>query len=71
MCKKWYTFLNCVLAQDYELERERLDLENILGEGQFGDVHAGKYTDKVHSNFVLIFMLKQKICYFSKSDVNI
>ena len=36
-----------VSGQDYELDRDRIQLEDILGEGQFGDVHAGKYTEKV------------------------
>ena len=44
----WY-FLFSILARDYELDRDRIDLEEILGEGQFGDVHAGKYTEKVRS----------------------
>ena len=38
------------VAQDYELDRDRIHLENILGEGQFGDVHAGQYTDKVQQS---------------------
>ncbi len=38
-------------ARDYELERWRVDLQEIIGEGQFGDVHRGVYTsgsDVVH-----------------------
>ncbi|XP_074643647.1 focal adhesion kinase 1-like [Tubulanus polymorphus] len=33
-------------AHDYELNRASLELGEILGEGQFGDVHKGFYKDK-------------------------
>ena len=31
-------------AKDYEIDREAIILGEILGEGQFGDVHKGIYT---------------------------
>ena len=34
-------------AKDYELSRDRIELEDILGEGQFGDVHKGNYSELV------------------------
>ncbi|KAL3867719.1 hypothetical protein ACJMK2_040583 [Sinanodonta woodiana] len=33
-------------THDYEISRDRFRLLEILGEGQFGDVHKGIYTDK-------------------------
>ena len=30
-------------ARDYELDRTRIDLSEIIGEGQFGDVHRGSW----------------------------
>ena len=30
-------------AKDYEVDRNRLELCEIIGEGQFGDVHKGQY----------------------------
>ena len=30
-------------ARDYELDRSRVELHEIIGEGQFGDVHKGLY----------------------------
>ncbi|XP_023933650.1 focal adhesion kinase 1 isoform X1 [Lingula anatina] len=32
--------------EDWEISRDHFDLGEILGEGQFGDVHKGKYKDK-------------------------
>ena len=34
-------------ARDYELDRARLELMDIIGEGQFGDVHKGIYRPVV------------------------
>ena len=39
-------------AHDYEIQRERIQLLEILGNGQFGDVHKGVYKDKVSSFFI-------------------
>lgn len=36
-----------VAATDYELDRYRIFLTDILGQGQFGDVHAGVYSESV------------------------
>ena len=40
-------WLLLVAAIDYEIERDRISLGDILGEGQFGDVHRGIYDDVV------------------------
>ena len=34
-------------GQDYQIDREQITLTEILGEGQFGDVHRGIFTDTV------------------------
>ena len=34
-------------AKDYELKRDNVKLYEVLGEGQFGDVYKGAWTDKV------------------------
>lgn len=39
-------FKQFFLAKSYELERSQLDLGEILGEGQFGDVHKGTFRGK-------------------------
>lgn len=38
------TILNWNLAKDYELARWQIELGEIIGEGQFGDVHCGTCT---------------------------
>lgn len=35
------------LAKDYEIPKNRLHLETIIGQGQFGDVHRGTYNSLV------------------------
>jgi focal adhesion kinase 1 len=35
-----------VLAKSYELQRDQINLGEILGEGQFGDVHKGTFKAK-------------------------
>jgi len=37
------------LAKDYEIPRNKLLLETIIGQGQFGDVHRGTYISPVSS----------------------
>lgn len=39
-------FKKCFSARDYELDRSQIELLEIIGEGQFGDVHKGNYTDR-------------------------
>lgn len=42
--------LNCgfsLTARNFELKREDIKLLEVLGEGQFGDVFKGLFTDKV------------------------
>ena len=43
----WY-FMYYITAHDYEIQRERINLLDILGNGQFGDVHKGVYREKVN-----------------------
>ena len=40
-----------VSAKDYELSRDQIVLEDILGEGQFGDVHRGVYREHVSDHY--------------------
>ena len=35
-------------ARDYEVDRSRVELHDIIGEGQFGDVHKGIYHVPPH-----------------------
>ena len=47
-----FTQLKCFIlfvAHNYEIQRERITLIEILGNGQFGDVHKGVYREKVGS----------------------
>lgn len=37
------------LAKDYEIPRNKLLLETIIGQGQFGDVHRGTFVSPVSS----------------------
>ncbi|XP_063604451.1 uncharacterized protein LOC134779972 isoform X1 [Penaeus indicus] len=37
-------------TKDYELERNSIDVGEIIGEGQFGDVHTGMYRHRDGSN---------------------
>ena len=41
----WIAFES--LAKDYEIPRSKLQLETIIGQGQFGDVHRGTYISPV------------------------
>jgi hypothetical protein len=41
------TLLKLSAAKDYELKRDNVKLYEVLGEGQFGDVYKGAWTDKV------------------------
>lgn len=36
-----------LVARDYEIQRERIELGRCIGEGQFGDVHQGVYMSPV------------------------
>ena len=42
-------YVGIFTARDYELRRGAIELMEVLGEGQFGDVHKGIYVDKVGS----------------------
>lgn len=33
-------------SRDYEIDREHVQLHDIIGEGQFGDVHKGTLLDQ-------------------------
>ncbi len=39
--------MDCFIEEGYELKRFRITLEELLGEGQFGDVYRGKYESEV------------------------
>ena len=41
-------FTNSSPARDYEVDRSRVELHEIIGEGQFGDVHKGVYRVPSH-----------------------
>lgn len=42
-----HVYLNgIVTAKNYELVRNQIELGDILGEGQFGDVHKGTFKAK-------------------------
>ena len=41
-------FTNSSPARDYEVDRSRVELHEIIGEGQFGDVHKGVYHVPSH-----------------------
>ena len=41
-------FTNSSPARDYEIDRSRVELHDIIGEGQFGDVHKGVYHVPSH-----------------------
>jgi len=51
-----------VAAIDYEIDRDRITLGDILGEGQFGDVHRGIYHDVVSLLFVSVYVSNCKSC---------
>ena len=36
-----------LLAKDYEIPKDKLRLDTIIGQGQFGDVHRGTYVSPV------------------------
>lgn len=42
------------LAKDYEIPKNRLRLETIIGQGQFGDVHRGTYNSLVSWNILSV-----------------
>ena len=48
-------YITVFVAHDYEIQREKIILLEILGNGQFGDVHKGVYREKV-GNFVRLLI---------------
>lgn len=36
-------------ARDYELDRSAIELQETIGQGQFGDVHKGLYVQRDNS----------------------
>lgn len=50
------------LTVDYEIDRSCVELGEILGEGQFGDVHRGIYTESVSGNG-LAALISEVFCY--------
>ncbi|XP_051519057.1 focal adhesion kinase 1-like isoform X7 [Myxocyprinus asiaticus] len=51
-------------AQDYEIQRERIELGRCIGEGQFGDVHQGVYVSSENPSLSVAI----KTCKNSTSD---
>ncbi len=46
-------FVFSSVAQDYEIQRDRIELGRCIGEGQFGDVHQGVYMSAVNNRFIV------------------
>lgn len=44
------------LAKDYEISRDHLQLQEIIGQGQFGDVYKGSYRAPVFSPLQIIVL---------------
>lgn len=42
-CLSWWIFF---AARDYEIVRNQVELSEIIGEGQFGNVHKGSYKGR-------------------------
>lgn len=51
VCDVWFVFSS--VAQDYEIQRDRIELGRCIGEGQFGDVHQGVYMSLVNNRFIV------------------
>ena len=48
-------------AKDYELERQKIELSEIIGEGQFGDVHKGVFKQPQNSDAVNVAVKTCKV----------
>ena len=48
-------------AKDYELERQKIELSEIIGEGQFGDVHKGVFKQPQNSDTVNVAVKTCKV----------
>lgn len=54
-----------LIARDYEIQRERIELGRCIGEGQFGDVHQGVYMSpvslpsEIKTNHYTTFLVKK------------
>ncbi len=48
-----FRFVFSSVAQDYEIQRDRIELGRCIGEGQFGDVHQGVYMSLVNNRFIV------------------
>lgn len=46
MSKVFFIHTTLVLARDYEIVRNQVELGEIIGEGQFGNVHKGSYKGR-------------------------
>ena len=49
-----HTMICVFVARNYEILRENIKLVEVLGEGQFGDVYKGMFTNMVNSSLLLI-----------------
>merc|ERR1719225_1823746 len=48
-------------ARDYELDRARIELSEIIGEGQFGDVHRGSWRPQTSSETTAVAVKTCKV----------
>ncbi|XP_077547076.1 protein tyrosine kinase 2 Fak isoform X3 [Haemaphysalis longicornis] len=48
-------------TKDYELSRSHITLGDIIGEGQFGDVHKGTYTSKADNQVIPVAIKTCKV----------
>merc|ERR1719445_869896 len=48
-------------AKDYELDRQKIELSEIIGEGQFGDVHKGVFKQPQNSDAVNVAVKTCKV----------
>eukprot|EP00090_Calanus_glacialis_P040090 TRINITY_DN6986_c0_g1_i1.p1 TRINITY_DN6986_c0_g1~~TRINITY_DN6986_c0_g1_i1.p1 ORF type:complete len:1244 (-),score=268.91 TRINITY_DN6986_c0_g1_i1:950-4681(-) len=48
-------------AKDYELDRQRIELSEIIGEGQFGDVHKGAFKPHGQNDLLSIAVKTCKV----------
>lgn len=58
------------IAQDYEIQRDRIELGCCIGEGQFGDVHQGVYISPVCTFSLILHATSFSIPDVPASDFN-
>lgn len=63
---KWPLDVVLFSARDYELRRDHIKLQEVLGEGQFGDVHKGFFTDKVSYLYIYVSVVHLNYLYIDQ-----